>query len=1257
MDPVRRLPRSSELIRMEKQKSQSRENMSSSTDSLNEGNQKKARLKIPKPSKLVGTKSRGDEKDKRRKEDTNNNNAPKKTGDSLERIRSRKSGMRRQSSKDSGLIGPDPTKSPVPSHKHDSKEHGRGTTTDSPAKERSGNFRARSQVRQVSFDEGQRRKSSPSSPSAIQTTVSEPVKMRPRRNTERVMRDYRLSLLDVKALKCLLEKVDLFDSEVRDAVTPLLKDAALPQEKTQGEPTEGDHLSEKVIIDSEKESLKEKLFLSRKELDSYISFCKKMEREKRQTISEKEDLNTKVQWLDKRLTLVESENKALKIERAELLNQIYKLRCPANVPGGERARTNTKTSKESDESQAEVEVSKQRLLYEADAFAQERSKMIKERQRLDEEIRKVQIRCVSLLAQLQHSEKTVDELQRENEEMKVKLESTTTRLLDDQRLLQEKIKDVQDIIGEEGEKGLDRRMSQLLTRVKQTEDEKYNLSQETSTLTRKIDDVTRDNRFLTEEKLNLECEVMSLRDSLKADQKAKNECEVKLAEVDTKLHHVQAELRLAKDNLKASEKQHDELASQLDETNAKMIDMKRREVELESEKVAFQKFIEMLSLEMEERLGEEIVSTDAEANSLQEKADLLGKQISAHLTPSRKIQENVQDLKEELEEIKQENKALKYAMSCRLEIQNMQVTQTCNCSSEKEMMKRELDEAASLINHLEDEVKRLHEDKQSLLMSFLNLQAASRSREPSRNGTDGSSQDEDSGDLSDTEDDETYEDEHDNGAGSESELTDEEDEISDDYQSDRKGENGQTRPSLRKALSLPSEALRRKVEPPAKPSTPEEIIANLESKLEEMKRTKEVLEDERVSLLDTLCKQDKQVSELKDEIEHLEDELDQCQPADTSASQGETCGNCIKSSNEIRQYLSIIQTLTEDKLSLEKSLSDIRRDKEQLLTDIETVTKERFEARSELSSLKTDADELSTKYQKEMESLLQNMESLEQENKTLEEHLQNMRQNKMDLLEDLKVAEQDRLGLVKSLQALTMDKGNSDPGDVAAKPIIVEDYIDSTTDPYSYAHYNPKRRTRRSFSTGDKHGNTQGDDPKQIIDEMQIEMVDLRRLLDHSRKENMELRKGLERVEALLQMEQKSNRQLEKENMLANEEILCLQNELETLQGAGKTSVRLADDMARKTPVILADDMTFDESEERNEDFGNPFVRHSSWSNLAIPTSEPVKKPRMRKISAPCGPSTPHLARSPSVSKAKTLCFQISFNGMTLMEKTDFGNI
>lgn len=73
MEPVGRLPRSSELIRLERQKSVSRENVSSSTDSLNEGSQKKARLKIPKPSKLLSIKSRTEDKDKKKKEDSNNN--------------------------------------------------------------------------------------------------------------------------------------------------------------------------------------------------------------------------------------------------------------------------------------------------------------------------------------------------------------------------------------------------------------------------------------------------------------------------------------------------------------------------------------------------------------------------------------------------------------------------------------------------------------------------------------------------------------------------------------------------------------------------------------------------------------------------------------------------------------------------------------------------------------------------------------------------------------------------------------------------------------------------------------------------------------------------------------------------------------------------------------------------------------------------------------------------------------------------------
>ena len=130
----------------------------------------------------------------------------------------------------------------------------------------------------------------------------------------------------------------------------------------------------------------------------------------------------------------------------------------------------------------------------------------------------------------------------------------------------------------------------------------------------------------------------------------------------------------------------------------------------------------------------------------------------------------------QVDDLKQENKALKYAMSCRLEIQNMQVTQqSCNCSSEKEMMKRELEEIISINDHLEDEVKRLHEDKQSLLMSFLNLQAASKSREPSRSGIEGS--DEDSGDVTDTEDEDTDEEEQGRGNDEEAGETDESDEV------------------------------------------------------------------------------------------------------------------------------------------------------------------------------------------------------------------------------------------------------------------------------------------------------------------------------------------------------------------------------------------------------------------------------------------------------------------------------------------------
>ena len=225
------------------------------------------------------------------------------------------------------------------------------------------------------------------------------------------------------------------------------------------------------------------------------------------------------------------------------------------------------------------------------------------------------------------------------------------RMVDDQKILQDKIRDMEQMIAvsqDEEKPDLGRRMSQMLARVKSSEDDRSKTNEEASGLKKKIDEVTRDNRLLTEEKLNLEYELMALQDSMKNDQKARNETEIKLAENDTKLHHTQVELKRTNENVTRYKDERKELVTRIDEMNAKISDMQRNEVEIESDRVAFEKFIEMLSLEMEERLGEEIVSNDTEATSLQDKADQLGKQISAHLTPNRKIQENFQDLKEEV---------------------------------------------------------------------------------------------------------------------------------------------------------------------------------------------------------------------------------------------------------------------------------------------------------------------------------------------------------------------------------------------------------------------------------------------------------------------------------------------------------------------------------------------------------------------------------------------------------------------------------
>ena len=201
----------------------------------------------------------------------------------------------------------------------------------------------------------------------------------------------------MSALRSIIKKVDLYDNDMRDRWYDVLKTTKGAAE------IDMDAVSSRVIKDAEIDSLKQKLFMSRKELDTYISFTKKMEREKRQSISEKEELETKIQWHERRLKRFEDENKSLKTERATMLNQIYDLR--GKTTKNESVAKKTAEQAPNINKQPEIEISKQRLMYEADAFAQERTKLIKDRQRLDEEVRKVQIRCVSLLAQYQHAEK------------------------------------------------------------------------------------------------------------------------------------------------------------------------------------------------------------------------------------------------------------------------------------------------------------------------------------------------------------------------------------------------------------------------------------------------------------------------------------------------------------------------------------------------------------------------------------------------------------------------------------------------------------------------------------------------------------------------------------------------------------------------------------------------------------------------------------------------------------------------------------
>lgn len=551
----------------------------------------------------------------------------------------------------------------------------------------------------------------------------------PNNSLGRLKRDYHLTETEITALRGIMKKADMYDQTVRERLFQVLKIDKDTEENL-------DEIVAKVVSDKEIETLKQRLFMSRKELDSYISFTKKMEREKRQFQSEKEELETKIQWHERRLNRFETENKSLKTERANMMNQIYELRSKSSSINKDTGNVRQKSMDVSQAltEQSKLESSKQRFIHEADVFAQERTKLIKERQRLDEDNRKAHIRNVSLIAQVQHWEKTVKELEVEKEELKNRLSKMSRQSVDDQRkLIHESSKDLADSGLDVSEK--DHNYNCLIETIKFDDSEITRLRKELEDLEAKHENLKNEYRNIEENQITIDHENMALKDTVNVLQNAKEEADSRLNEVDKKYHETMTELKTITLSSEELEKENIHLQKEFEHVSASLSELQRDAVDMESDQDSFKKFLDKLSMELQEKLGEEHVSKDTEAESLQEQAEIIGRQVVAHLNPSRKLQEDYEALKIDKDDLEEEIKFLKFALSNRMEIKTLQApVQKCECSKEKAALKRDYEDALSRLEALEDEVTRLHQDKQQLLMSFLNLQASTRSRDVSKSG-------------------------------------------------------------------------------------------------------------------------------------------------------------------------------------------------------------------------------------------------------------------------------------------------------------------------------------------------------------------------------------------------------------------------------------------------------------------------------------------------------------------------------------------
>lgn len=806
---------------------------------------------------------------------------------------------------------------------------------------------------------------------------------------DRLKRDYHLSNVEITALREILKKADLYDSLVRERMHEVLK--------VENSNTECiNDIAERVIIEKEIVSLKEKLFASRKELDSYISFTKKMEREKRQSMSEKEELETKIQWHERRLLRFEGENKALKTERAELLNQIYELRGKSlKIKDLGRA----KLLENNLLSQTESGNLKSSLIYDAESLAQERIKFSLERQRLDEENQKMLTKCTTLSAQLQHLERVVEDLKEEKDVLKIKNEKLSKQILEEQKSFQELFEfDYHSARG----KLENTVMSDLIDAMK-SEKAHEETRAELLQLEKKFEKLQNDHRATLEVNILKEHENLELTSKLKSITKIKEDYDKSYNELEKKYR--EALERIEKDTLLVEDlkAEHLYLQKEHEDVSLKLADLQHEAVNMEANQDAFKKFLDKLSMELQEKLGEDHVSKDTESEDLQEQAQIIGRQIVAHLNPTRKLQDDYEAIKQDREDLEEEVRYLKFALNSRLEIKSMQqpAMQKCDCSKQKEILKSERDEAQNKLTALENEVNRLHQDKQQLLMSFLNLQASQRSREVSKSEVNSSTDDN---------------------------VTDDEDETETEYDSEEyeKSQPDSLNDSSRKS-SFSDIAWKQNQVSNCKENFTFDNSEDTAICFQEMSKKNERLELERAAMLDSLCKQVERNNTLVAELDDLKNKNQTKQKSRPSSLishsdslnslVSDKCSQCASSGTEIRHYLSILEQLTEDKLRLEKLNSDLEYECGMSKAEVEKLNNKLCSL--DTNSIQVDSEVELRKLKKDKELLVQKIQALEQENFILEDNFKKLRDDKADILDKLHQCEEDRFGFIRTLSLIT----------------------------------------------------------------------------------------------------------------------------------------------------------------------------------------------------------------------------------------------